>query len=244
MRRAFALRIAASAALALSAVAAGASASAAASNASPTVFRGSYTLDSRAHQATYNAGRASCFPGVVQRETLSVSWVVKFPNVSGLRLLARGRLALPATSFHVSGTHVWDEASTACAKYKAGHLVCRSHFSGNAPRLVLVLARGRVVVHPDPGLFSNSDGCKGEVFNEHPDCGSRDKIGITDFGFRHALSAEAPQVAAEVFKQGTPTAKAFDVRRHGSCTKHGIKNPELVQQSVTARYRGSLMFGR
>jgi hypothetical protein len=232
-------RIALAAALGASLV----TAAAAAPAGQPTVLRGSYTLDAHGDQAPFRPGLAGCFPGVAQRETLNVSWTIRFPPVDTSRLLARGRLVLAATSFKVSGKHRWEEASTACPAQRAGNLVCRSHFSGKEPTLTLEVRRGSVVLHPNPGLVSNSDGCKGEVYNEHPDCGTRDAIGITDFRFRNALARRAPRIPVGALNSRQPTTKRFDVPKHGSCTKHGKKNPNLIRQRVSARYRGSVSFG-
>lgn len=193
------------------------------------VFQGSYVLDAHAAQGSFEATSPQCVPGVAQRESETVQWTMRFATA---RLPMRGSVTLAAQTVTVSGVHIWDEASARCAAYPAGHLLCRTRFTRGRPRLVLAVLRGVVTFHPQPGLLSISDGCTGQVYNEHPDCGARDAAAVTDFAFVGALRSRAPRLV-EPGRTAT-----FDVRRSRSCTRRGVRNPGEIRQYVAARYRG------
>jgi hypothetical protein len=86
-----------------------------------------------------------------------------------------------------------------------------------------------------------SDGCKGKVYNEHPDCGARDAAAVTDFPFLTQLRLKAPQLELP-----NKTA-AFQVRRSRSCAlpgpkaQPGSRNTHLIHQDSVARYAGTFI---
>jgi hypothetical protein len=200
------------------------------SSAVSIVFKGSYVLDARAGQETLRPASANCVPGSRQRETESVRWTITFRRS---QLPLQGTVSLPASSVRVSGTHVWDEASAACGSYPAGHLLCRTHFVPGRPVLLVEIRGSQLTFHPQLDLVSHSDGCKGEVFNEHPDCGARDQAAVTDFAFTGPLRSRAPRLTAPV------RTATFDVRRSRSCATPGVRNPHVIRQRTAVRYRGT-----
>jgi hypothetical protein len=214
--------------------------SATANTAAPSttvMFRGSYILDSHASQPTFKPTSLQCIPGSRQYETETVKWTIRFV---GPAVPTDGAVTLHQRSERVSGPHVWDERSQRCAGKPSGHLVCRSHFTPGGSQL-RIRATGRTwTFHPRLVLTSNSDGCKGEVHNEHPDCGARDPTAIRDFAFLTQLRREAPQL------DRPGRTASFDVHRSKACAKTGPKaqpgslNTQLIRQRTTARYTGTL----
>jgi hypothetical protein len=194
------------------------------------VFTGSYTLDARAGQATLRPTSADCVPGSKQSETESVRWTITFRTP---RLPVRGTVALPASSERISGTHVWDERSVACGSYPAGHLVCRTHFVPGRQSLLVEIRGLQLTFHPQLYLATTPGGCKGQVYNEHPDCGARDAAAVTDFAFVGPLRSRAPRLIAP------KRTAAFDVRRSRSCSAPGTRNPHVIDQRTTVRYSGT-----
>jgi hypothetical protein len=199
------------------------------------VVDGSYSLDGRASQAAFQPGGPGCVPAVQQRETETVKWHLTF---GPLRAGAPGAQTVRLRSSRLGGSHVWDEASAACAAFPAGHLVCRTHFRIRTATLHISLLGGRAFFHPDVSFDAASDGCTGEVHNEHPDCGARDAAAIFDFAFAGALRAQAPSVRRSALAQGGIVR--FRVPRSRRCARPGVRNPNVIRQRVDALYGGSL----
>jgi hypothetical protein len=226
-------------ALGFGALAALTTAAATAGTAGPVtiVFQGSYTLDGNAGQPAFEPGSKNCIPQSIQKETESAKWTIRF---RAPKLPTQGTVSLSSNSMTFSGTHVWDERSLACARYPAGHLVCRTHYVNYPQTMTVVASGGTLTFHPQLALDAVSDGdaCRGQVYNEHPDCGARDSIAVTDFAFSGALSASAPQLAA-----GT-TSVPFDIQRSRSCAHAGNPNPGVIRQNDTVRYQGTFTLQR
>jgi hypothetical protein len=199
------------------------------SSAVSIVFTGTYVLDSRAGQDTLRPSGPSCVPGSKQSETESARWTITFRTP---KLPAQGTVSLPASSERISGTHVWDERSVACGSYPAGHLVCRTHFVPGQQLLLVTIRGGRLTFHPRLYLATTPGGCKGQVYNEHPDCGARDGVAVTDFAFAGPLRPQAPSMTAPA------RTATFDVRRSRSCAAPGTRNPHVIHQHTTVRYSG------
>ena len=201
------------------------------------LFEASYTVDAHATQPAFDPGSSKCVPAVVQKEIEQVTWTMRFVAPS---LPTRGSATLAANSVVFSGTHLWDEASAKCAAFPAGHLVCRGHFATNPESLVVSVAPGGITFHPEVVFNAVSTGpaCLGQVYNEHPDCGARDAAAVTDFAFVGTLSSSAPQL------KGSASTASFDVQRSRSCAHAGLRNPGVIDQRVSTRYRGTFMLRR
>jgi hypothetical protein len=199
-------------------------------------FRGSYVLNSSAGQPSFEPTSPGCVPGSRQHETESVSWTIRF---TGPAMAKDGSVTLRQQSAMVSGTHVWDERSLACAAYPSGHLVCRTHFVPGQSELEVQVTGKKWTFHPRLSLVAVSDGCTGKVYNEHPDCGARDAAAITDFAFLSRLRREAPRLDSSY------RIAPFDVHRAATCAQRGPKaqpgdrNTGLIRQHSVARYRGT-----